>query len=83
MNYQVYDEYTEIYGRVKNSCFWKLVDTKNIEIQNLSCEMQHFFSKEKHEKGLSCNATFFFVNNIIIGIAFDHCEDVTIFGEDF
>ena len=83
MAYQVCDSYGEIYKRLKNSSKWKLVDTKNIEIQTLSCEIQHFFSEEQHKKGCSCNATFFFVSNVIIGIAFDNCEDITIFGEDF
>ena len=83
MNCQVYDSYYEIYDRLKNSSDWKLIDNENVKIQNLSCEIQHFFSEEQHKKGNGCNTTFFFVNNVIIGIAFDHCEDVTIFGESY
>ena len=84
MNCQVYNSYEKIYNSLKNSDDWKLVDTKNIEIQNLSCEIQHFFfSLEQHKKGNGCNTTFFFVNNVIIGIAYDYCEDITIFGESY
>ena len=83
MNWQIYNSYEEIYNSLKNSGSWKLVDTKNIEIQTLSCEIQHFFSDEQHKKGKGCNATFFFANNVIVAIAFDNCEDITIFREDY
>lgn len=57
---------------------WKLVGTKKVEIKGFSCEMEHFFNEEKNS-----NLTFFSVDGVIIGVAFEYCENMSIFGQDW
>ena len=62
---------------------WKLVNTRKVEIKGLSCEAEHFFSEENHKAGKNSNLTFFFVDGVIIGVAFEYCENISVFGEDW
>lgn len=62
---------------------WKLVETKKVEIKGFACEMEHFFSKENHKAGNNSNLTFFSVDGVIIGVAFEYCENMSIFGQDW
>lgn len=62
---------------------WKLVNTRKVEIKGLSCEAEHFFSEENHKQGKNSNLTFFSVDGVIIGVAFEYCENISIFGEDW
>ena len=62
---------------------WKLVETKKVEIKGFGCETEHFFSEENHKAGKNSNLTFFSVDGVIIGVAFEYCENISIFGEDF
>ena len=62
---------------------WKLVETKKVEIKGFACETEHFFSEENHKAGKNSNLTFFSVDDVIIGVAFEYCENISIFGEDF
>ena len=62
---------------------WKLVNTRKVEISGLTCEADHFFSEENHKQGKNSNLTFFSVDGVIIGVAFEYCENISIFGEDW
>ena len=62
---------------------WKLVSTRNFEIKNLCCKSEHFFNEQNHKQGKNCNLTFFFVDSVIIGVAYEYCENISIFGEDW
>ncbi len=62
---------------------WKLVETKKVEIKGFACETEHFFSEENHKAGKNSNLTFFSVDGVIIGVAFEYWENISIFGEDF
>lgn len=75
MNYD--DMYTDC---VDN---WKLVGNKKVEIKGFACETEHFFSEENHKAGRNSNLTFFSVDGVIIGVAFEYCENISIFGEDW
>ena len=73
-----YDEmYTDCVGN------WKLVETKKVEIKGFACETEHFFSEENHKAGKNSNLTFFSVDGVIVGVAFEYCENISIFGEDW
>lgn len=73
--------YDEMYTDCVNN--WKLVNTRKTEIKALSCETEHFFSEENHKRGKNSNLTFFSVDGVIIGVAFEYCENISIFGEDW
>ena len=73
--------YDKIYTDCVNN--WELVSTKNVEIKGLSCKTEHFFNEENHKEGKNANLTFFSVDGVIIGVAFQYCEDISIFGEDW
>lgn len=62
---------------------WKLINTRKVEIKGLCCEIEHFFSEENHKQGKNGNLTFFSVDGVIIGIAYEYCENISIFGEDW
>ena len=62
---------------------WKLVGTKKVEIKGFACEAEHFFSEENHKAGKNSNLIFFSVDGVIIGVAFEYCENISIFGEDW
>lgn len=62
---------------------WKLVNTRKVEIGGLTCEAEHFFNEENHKQGKNSNLTFFSVDGVIIGVAFEYCENISIFGEDW
>lgn len=73
------------YDEMHTDCVdnWKLVETKKVEIKGFACETEHFFSEENHKAGKNSNLTFFSVDGVIIGVAFEYCENISIFGEDF
>lgn len=73
--------YDEMYTDCVNN--WELVSSKKVEIKGLSCKTEHFFSEENHWKGENANLTFFSVNGVIVGVAYQYCEDISIFGEDW
>ena len=62
---------------------WKLVGTKKVEIKGFACETEHFFSEENHKAGKNSNLTFFSVDGVIIGVAFEYRKNISIFGEDW
>lgn len=62
---------------------WKLVDTRKVEIKGLCCEAEHFFSEQNHKQGENSNLTFFSVDGVIVGVAYEYCENISIFGEDW
>ena len=62
---------------------WKLVNTRKTEMKGLSCETEHFFSEENYKQGKNSNLTFFSVDGVIIGIAYEYCENISVFGEDW
>ena len=62
---------------------WKLVNTRKVEIKGLCCESEHFFSEENHKQGKNSNLTFFSVDGVIVGVAFEYCENISIFGENW
>ena len=74
-------DYTEMYIDCVNN--WELVNTRKVEINGLICEAEHFFSEENHKKGNNSNLTFFSVDGVIIAVAFEYCENISIFGEDW
>lgn len=73
--------YEELYTDCVDN--WKLVNTKKVEINGLTCETEYFFSEENRKQGKDSNLTFFSVDGIIIGVAFEYCENISIFGEDW
>lgn len=73
---RIHKFYEEQYTECINN--WRLISEKRVEIKGLSCVSKHFYSG-----GTKGNLTFFFVNDIIIGIAFEYCENVNIFGEEW
>lgn len=62
---------------------WKLVGNKKVEIKGFACETEHFFSEENHKVGKNSKLTFFSVDGVIIGVAFEYCENMSIFGQDW
>ena len=62
---------------------WKLVSTRKVEICGLTCESEHFFREENHKSGKNSNLTFFSVDGVIIGVAFEYCKNMSIFGQDW
>lgn len=62
---------------------WKLVNTKKVEIGGLTCEAERFFSEENHKQGKNSNLTFFSVDGVIIGVAFEYFKNMSIFGQDW
>ena len=62
---------------------WKLINTRKVEIKGLCCETEHFFSEKNHKQGKNSNLTFFSVDGVIIGVAYEYCENIRIFGEDW
>lgn len=73
--------YDEMYTDCVNN--WKLINTRKVERGGLTCETEHFFSEENHKQGKNSNLTFFSVDGVIIGVAFEYCENISIFGEDW
>ena len=68
--------YDELFTVCVNN--WKLISVKEKSMKGLSCVLRHFFN-DKTKRNLS----FFLVNSVIIGVAGDYCEDVSIFGEEW
>ena len=62
---------------------WKLVETKKVEIKGFACETEHFFSEKNYKAGKNSNLTFFSVDGVIIGVAFEYCENMSIFGQNW
>lgn len=73
--------YDEMYTNCVDN--WKLVETTKVEIKGFVCETEHFFSEENHKAGKNSNLTFFSVDGVIIGVAFEYCENMSIFGQDW
>lgn len=73
------------YDKMYTDCVdnWKLVNTRKVEIKGFACETEHFFSEENHKQGKNSNLTFFSVDGVIIGVAFEYCENMSIFGQDW
>lgn len=75
--------YDEKYADCLNSEDWELIKTEEKEIKSLFCKIKRFYSGKERNQGNHCVITFFFVNDIIIAIADEFCENVSILGEDF
>lgn len=73
--------YDEMYADCVEN--WKLVRIKKVEIKGFACETEHFFSQENHKAGKNSNLTFFSVDGVIIGVAFEYCENISIFGQEW
>lgn len=61
---------------------WELVSNEEIEIKGLSCKTEHFSRGNRKGCGNS-NLTFFSVGGVIIGVAFEYCENINIFGQEW
>lgn len=73
--------YDEMYADCVDN--WELVETKKVEIKGFACKTKHFFNEENHKAGKNSNLTFFSVDGVIIGVAFECCENMSIFGQDW
>ena len=73
--------YDEMYTECVDN--WKLVGTEKVEIKGFACETEHFFSEENHKAGKNSNLTFFSVDGVVIGVAFEYCENMSIFGQEW
>ena len=81
MEKSVIDNYYKLFLQCLNSDDWNVVDYQSGRIQNLSCEIVHFFNKNLADG--SRNFTFFIVNNVIIGVGGEYMEDVSLLSQDY
>ena len=74
-------QYNRLFEKCTKSANWVIVEHKKEKIENLDCEIVHFFNKIS-----GCwprNITFFIVNGVIIGVGYEYAEGFSIFGEDY
>ena len=74
-------EYREYYNSILKDGEYKLIETKEMQEQELSLEIQHFHSDKNRSSRQ--NVWFFIVNGVIVAVADNWTENIEIFGEEW